>query len=525
MWLLADRRERRAGATWLLWGSHLRGRYATTSSRAFFVDGSKIHPMRRAPLERLTIRAALIIGFGLVLGLWLFTGYSFSGRVARMEREASDVTSRYMAAQDLLSAVRQQVSTNSIVLRNALLDPSPSAQLGYWERLEQGFEAIDDALDSYRPVFELPSGPPSIDRLRAEIDEFRRLTFAVMAVHQDQDITVDPWTLLNEQISARRAAVIALSEEIRALNRKSLVQQQTATAAIHRTTELQWWRRMGLALAATIGIALLAIFYAGRLEDRLRQQRDRDVEHRRELQLLSARLVAAQEEERRSISRELHDEVGQVLGAIKVEVELAERAIGVHSNARDALGEIQSLTDNALATVRDLSQLLRPAVLDDLGLGAAIDWLLRGVERRNRLSVHLTQHGEAARLTPEVEIAAFRIVQEALTNIVRHAEATRCDVVLDYQTGLLVMSIADDGRGFDPAAVETTTERRGLGLIGIRERVADVGGSITLDTAPGRGTRLLIELPATARPQPADVEESEGILVHGPVEAPRAMHG
>ena len=117
--------------------------------------------MRRAPLERLTIRAALIIGFGLVLGLWLFTGYSFSGRVARMEREASEVTNRYMAAQDLLSAVRQQVSTNSIVLRNALLDPSPSAQLSYWERLEQGFKTIDDALASYRPVFEPSSGRPS----------------------------------------------------------------------------------------------------------------------------------------------------------------------------------------------------------------------------------------------------------------------------------------------------------------------------------------------------------------------------
>ncbi len=474
--------------------------------------------MRRAPLERLTIRAALIIGFGLVLGLWLFTGYSFSGRVARMEREASEVTNRYMAAQDLLSAVRQQVSTNSIVLRNALLDPSPSAQLSYWERLEQGFKTIDDALASYRPVFERPSGRPSIDRLRAEIDEFRRLTFAVMAVHQDKEITVDPWTLLNEQITARRAAVIALSEEIRALNRKALVQHQNATAAIHRTTELQWWRRMGMALAATIGIALLAILYAGRLEDRLRQQRDRDMEHRRELQFLSARILAVQEEERRSISRELHDEVGQVLGAIKLEAELAERAAGAHANARESLGEIQALTDNALATVRDLSQLLRPAVLDDLGLAAAIDWLLRGVERRNHLSVNLIQRGEVGRLTPEGEIAAFRIAQEALNNVVRHAEATRCEVTLDYRPDRLVMSIADDGRGFN-AALEPSTERRGLGLIGIRERVADVGGSITLDTAPGRGTRLLIELPAAATSQRAEVEELEGIIVHDPIES------
>ena len=152
------------------------------------------------------------------------------------------------------------------------------------------------------------------------------------------------------------------------------------------------------------------------------------------------------------------------------------------------------------------------------GLAAAIDWLLRGVERRNHLSVHLVQRGEVGHLTPEGEIAAFRIAQEALNNVVRHAEATRCEVTLDYRPDRLVMSIADDGRGFN-AALEPSTERRGLGLIGIRERVADVGGSITLDTAPGRGTRLLIELPAAATPQRAEVEEPEGIIVHDPIES------
>jgi signal transduction histidine kinase len=481
--------------------------------------------MRRAPLERLTIRAALMIGFGLVLGLWLFTGYTFSGRMVSMEREASDVTSRYMAAQDLLSTVRQQVSTNSIVLRNALLDPSPAAQPSYTVRLEQGFKAIDDALDDYKPVFESPTEPPAITRLRSETMEFKRLTFAVLSARQEAGGTSASWDLLNEHITPRRATVLALSEEIRALNRKGLVEHQTATAAIHRTAELQWWRRLGFALASTIGIALLAILYAGRLEDRLRKQRDIDVQHRRDLQFLSARLVAAQEEERRTISRELHDEVGQVLGAIKVEAELAGRTIDAQGNARQALSEIQSLTDSAMATVRDLSQLLRPAVLDDLGLGAAIEWLLRGVERRSRLAVALTQRGRVERLVPETETAAFRIVQEALSNVVRHADASRCDVVLDYRPGSLVMSIKDDGRGFDSSVVQAPGERRSLGLIGIRERVADCGGTIAIDSAPGRGTTLLVELPARTLPQPTDVEEPEGRAMHDALPSPGALHG
>lgn len=484
--------------------------------------------MRRAPLERLSIRAALIIGFGLVLGLWLFTGYSFSGRITQMEREAGDVTGRYMAAQDLLSTVRQQVSTNSIVLRNALLDPSPAAQPSYSERLEEGFGRIDTALNDYRPVFDSadasPDGAASIERLRGETQEFRRLTFAVLSAHQTADTATAPWELLNKHIVPRRATVIALSEEIRALNRKALFQHQIATSAIHRSVELQWWLRMGLALAATIGIALFAILYAGRLEDRLRQQRDRDVEYRQELQLLSGRLVAAQEEERRSISRELHDEVGQVLGAIKMEVERAERKVGDHPGTHEALGEIQSLTDNALATVRDLSQLLRPAVLDDLGLAAAIDWLLRGVERRNGLAVRLTQRGEMARLLPEVETAAFRIVQEALANVMRHADATRLEVRLDYQQDSLAIVVSDDGCGFD-SAVAPAGDRRRLGLIGIRERVARVGGSVALDTAPGRGTTLRVDLPAPAQPEPADAEEPDAVHLHDPLESPRPLHG
>src|SRR5690606_23038322 len=110
--------------------------------------------------------------------------------------------------------------------------------------------------------------------------------------------------------------------------------------------------------------------------------------------------------------------------------------------------------------------------------------------------------------------AAFRIVQEALANVMRHASATRFEVTLDYRPDSLVIAVADDGCGFDSAAVPTG-ERRSLGLIGIRERVARAGGSIALETAPGRGTKLRVELPAAARPQPADVEEPDAIPLHG----------
>jgi signal transduction histidine kinase len=272
------------------------------------------------------------------------------------------------------------------------------------------------------------------------------------------------------------------------------VQHQSATAAIHRSTEAQWWWQLGGALIANLGIGLIAIFYAGRLEDRLRRQREKDRENARELQLLSARLVAAQEEERRTIARELHDEVGQVLSAIKVDLSVAQRALEQQGIAATALDEIQGLTDGALNTVRDLSQLLRPAVLDDLGLAAAVDGLLRAFARRHRVRVELVQEGSTDRLPIETEVAAFRIIQEALTNVARHAGASRCTVRLRGASGTLDVEIEDDGAGFDPAAAPTS--RSGLGLVGIRERATELGGTVRVDAAPGSGTRIAVHLPA-----------------------------
>jgi signal transduction histidine kinase len=466
--------------------------------------------MQRDPLERLSIRAALGIGFGLVLGLWVFTGYALTGRMAEIEVQTSAVTARYLRAQDVLSATRSQVNVSSILLRDALLDPDPEARPRYQQRLEDNYRTIDDALNSYVPIVEPDGSAARIDQLRAEIAAFRLVMFEVLDAHYAND-SLSPSDLLASRISPRRAAAIAISDEIRAFNREALIQHQVATAAIHRTAERQWWLGLGGALAATVAIALLAIVYAGRLEDRLRGERDKDAQHAHDLQLLSARLVAAQEEERRTISRELHDEVGQLLTAIKVELQLARASIQAHGDATTSLDDLQSLTDGALRTVRDLSQLLRPAMLDDLGLSAAIDWLLRGLARRHRVRGELVQEGMSQRLDTDTEVAVFRIVQEALTNVARHAAATTCHVRLVRRGAVLSVSVEDDGIGFERSLADQADSRRGLGLIGIRERVLLREGTLTIDGGPGRGTRIDVTFPVAAPASAIATEESEGV--------------
>jgi two-component system sensor histidine kinase UhpB len=270
-------------------------------------------------------------------------------------------------------------------------------------------------------------------------------------------------------------------------------------------------------------IAFVAIAYAGRLEDRLRRGRENDARYAHDLQRLSSRLVEVQEEERRSIARELHDEVGQVLSAIAVEVQVAERALNRPEEAMRALGETQQLADRAIGAVRDLSQLLRPPMLDDLGLGAAIDWLLRGLARRHDMQVELLQTGIAGRLPASIEVAAFRIVQEALTNVARHATARSCVVRLESDGMTLVLSVEDDGIGLDASATACPERRRGLGLLGIRERVADFEGTFSVSSRlQHQGTCLRVQLPL-ARGWARD-----GVAVPAalrPLDQARVVHG
>jgi signal transduction histidine kinase len=186
-----------------------------------------------------------------------------------------------------------------------------------------------------------------------------------------------------------------------------------------------------------------------------------------------------------------------VLTAIKVELAVAERTIEADGGPAHVLHNARSIADGALHTVRDLSHLLHPPLLDDLGLTAAIEWYLRGYTRRHGIHVDLLHDPMPERLTPETEAAAYRIVQEALTNVAKHAQATACRVYLQRLTNTVLITIEDNGVGFDPAAAQTVDS--GLGLVGIRERVSQLQGTFRLETAPGKGTRLTAELPARVR--------------------------
>jgi signal transduction histidine kinase len=217
------------------------------------------------------------------------------------------------------------------------------------------------------------------------------------------------------------------------------------------------------------------------------------------LQTLSRQLLQAQEVERRSIARELHDEIGQQLTGLGL-------LLGSSTPSPHQLADAQALVFDLIARLRNLSLDLRPTILDDLGLLPALVWLFERYTTQTNVSVRF-EHGlhEEQRFGPDVETTAYRIIQEALTNVARHAGVSEVTVRLWIDANRLWMVIADQGRGFDPQAIDT---RASTGLAGIQERAALLGGSLTIEARSGDGTQLTAILPIHS----GEAHEQERIL-------------
>jgi PAS domain S-box-containing protein len=212
-------------------------------------------------------------------------------------------------------------------------------------------------------------------------------------------------------------------------------------------------------------------------------------EYARQLQALSRRLLEVQEQERRALARELHDEVGQALTGLKLTLEAAHHDPG---GAGERLGEALALVQDLAGRARDLSLRLRPTMLDDLGLLPALLWYQERYTARTGVHVRLGHCGLGRRFAPAVETAAYRIAQEALTNVARHARVGEAVVWAEVEGGWLRLAVEDWGVGFDPAA---RTNGESGGVSGMRERAALLGGRLVVEAVPGAGTRVVAELP------------------------------
>ena len=233
-----------------------------------------------------------------------------------------------------------------------------------------------------------------------------------------------------------------------------------------------------------------------RLADTFNKMLDDQTANAHQMQQLSRQILHAQEEERHRLARELHDEAAQALTSLLVHLRLLERA-HTPEDAQQRVQELRVLTAQALEDVRRVALDLRPTILDDLGLVPALEWRVDEFNKSDGVTAQFRVDGVAHRLPREMELVFYRIGQEALSNVARHAGAHVVDVALSQQNGAVCLEIKDDGCGFDPTAVRTDSDH-GLGLVGMRERSAMINGHLLVESQPGRGTRICVTAPFAA---------------------------
>lgn len=308
----------------------------------------------------------------------------------------------------------------------------------------------------------------------AQLDDLRRL------LESEND----------DMLGAIELQLMHQSDQLRAWHDQELhVTDQTMLAQF---AQLQSSLTRSIVLSLASGFLLIAasMFYILRLESQMRHRYAELARSRGELEQLSARLVDAQEEERRNISRELHDEVGQTLGALLVDVGRLSAALpDSRPEVKDQVGHMKAVAERAVKSVRDLALLLRPGMLDDLGLVPALEWQGREVSRSSQVEVEVQSENVAENLPDEYKVTIYRLVQEALHNAVRHSGAHLAHVRVEQNDGSIMVTVRDDGRGFDPR------RQRGLGILGMEERVRRLGGTLAIDSDPGHGTTVRAQLP------------------------------
>jgi len=330
---------------------------------------------------------------------------------------------------------------------------------------------------------------PAFEELGHNLQEYWQLIDPVLT-WDDSRRRREGFAYLKRVVFPKRLELLAITDELGRLNDRhlqSVSDRSVATFHVFRS-------RLTGALFTSVGLGtllgLLTSLYLLRLERDLVRRYAEITEARAELEQLSARIVDAQEQERRNISRELHDEVGQSLSALLVDVGNAAAAAPAGAVELDTrLRSIRGLAESCLQTVRNISLLLRPSMLDDFGLVPALHWQAREFLRRYHVDVSVRADELVDELPEAVRTCIYRVVQEALSNVARHAEAGAVNVLLQKEDGRLLVAIQDNGRGFDTGTV------KGMGLLGMEERARRLNGAFRVESAPGKGTVVQLSLP------------------------------
>jgi signal transduction histidine kinase len=435
-------------------------------------------------------RTWIVAAFGLggLLLLIIVSMLASAGKAREIYTQLDQLNAHHQNVDATLRRLRSDVNLSGIFVRDYLLDVARERAPEYREQIAK-FRQSNTVTVAELLLLDEPQAE-KIRHLEAQLDEYWQ-TFEPLFDWTISEKIFRSARFLQQEVVPRREAILTIAQEIEELNNTNLKAQRAEVARRQAVFGSDLRRLLWQTVLLGAVVAVVAVLRLRTLEQRSDEQRAVAQEAERQMRQLAQERDAAQEEERKSLSRELHDHVAQVLTALRMELGRIERT-RTPADARIGAAVVESkrLIDSMFRTVRDLALGLRPSMLDDFGLQAALEWHIRDVTSRYGVNVELHMDGDFNTLPDRYRTCVYRAVQEALTNCVRHAKARAILVSVRNEGVQLEISVTDDGVGID-----STRRGDGLGLRGIEERVKELRGVMTIENVGSGGTRLAIRLP------------------------------
>jgi signal transduction histidine kinase len=448
-------------------------------------------------------RLVFFIGFGGLLLLLGVLGVSAMSFLSQIKGHEEKIREDYLARERVLQAVRSEIYLSGTHLRDYLLDTDDALATEHREQFLETRQQIEEGIVRYRTLIGGGRSQP-FRQFSEELTSYMNAMAPVLN-WTPADRRARASAFVQDELRPRRLNALTLADRIQQISESQLEDKSKEVSVVLSAFRVKLLALLLLAVSLGVTLAGLALWRLLRLEREAQARFNEVVSTREELKRLSAELVSAQENERRRISRELHDEVGQVLTAIMLGLGNLRSALK-DGNSGEALRQLQlveDMTERNASVVRNISLLLRPTMLDDLGLVPALRWYAREVTRTGPMSADVMAEAFVDDLPDPHRTCVFRIVQEAVRNAGRHSGAHQVRIYIGEKEGTLSVSVQDDGKGFDPS------QEAGLGILGMQERVMSLAGKLEVKSKPGSGTIVTFSLPLPPEHRPVDELEQE----------------
>ncbi len=435
--------------------------------------------------SRVGPRAAMIAGFGALLLLMGILSFDSVRLLVELEARSARVRQDYLNRERTLEDIRSSLYESDNILREfRIVERNTGGLDSFRHQLQSMRDRTNATMSSCIRSLTGDQRVP-FQNLSDELNNYWSMAEGVV----DSGPGKQARSQLQASTLAQHAIVMAITRDVSALNELELREAESKIADVF--AQFRDRIRTGTILALALGLLLASwtVIYVGRLEQKAEDKYQESLRAQQELKELSKRLVDAQETERRALSRDLHDEIAQSLSALLMEVQNLAENTRNDGAVREGLQRIKLMGETCVSEVRNMALVLRPSMLDDLGLVAALQWHAREISKRTGLLIDVVDDQFADALPEEHKTCVYRVAQEALHNCASHAHARKVRVVLRENSQHLTLAIEDDGIGFDPR------RQRGMGMLGMQERATRLGGTFQVESTLGHGTCIRVDLP------------------------------